>query len=141
MNVKKIIIPTITMVIIASSLMGCAAASQDELLNMVHNGEQIEIEVATPKDEFQGTEVTYDWTRLDQLKTQPELRKAIDDFMLITTFGENSKNGILYINLDGNQEGNNTLYNVFANNTFRLNYWDNEEASTKLAEFAAVLCR
>ena len=44
MTIKRIVIPTITMVIIASQLMGCAAVSQSELLQMINQGDAIEIE-------------------------------------------------------------------------------------------------
>ena len=69
MNVKRIIIPTITMVVIASQLMGCAAVSKSELLTLLEQGENIEIEVASPINEEQGEEQTLDWIQLDQLQT------------------------------------------------------------------------
>ena len=136
MNVKKLIIPTITMVIIASQLMGCAAVSQSELLRMINAGDQIEIEVAVPINQEDGEEVTVDWTRLDQLLSQPELRKEMDDIYKIIAQGD-SKNGVFYVNLEGNQEGNNTLFNVFANRTFRTSYWENESIQEVVAEASA----
>ena len=41
MRVKRFIIPTLTAVIIASQLMGCAAMTQSELLQAINNGDQI----------------------------------------------------------------------------------------------------
>lgn len=137
MKIKKFVIPTITMVIIASQLMGCAATSQSELLGMINNGDAIEIEVATPANQEQGVEQSLDWVQLDQLQTQPELRKEIDDIFKIAKFGENSKNGVFYIDLEGNQEGNNTLYNTFANSKFRSTYWENEEVKEQVATAAS----
>lgn len=136
MNVKKLIIPTITMVIIASQLMGCAAVSQSELLKMINAGDQIEIEVAVPINQEDGEEVTVEWTQLDQLTSQPELRKEMDDIFRIIQQGD-SKNGVFYVNLEGNQEGNNTLFNVFANRTFRSSYWENESIRDVVAEASA----
>lgn len=136
MSVKRIIVPTITMVIIASQLMGCAAMTSNELLDAINNGDQIEIEIAVPLNQEQGTEVSVDWTQLDQLTSQPELRKSMDDIFKILTM-ENSKNGVLYVNLEGKQEGNNTLYNVFSNSIFRSNYWGNEDVQEEVAKAVA----
>ena len=131
MRVKKLILPTLTMVIIASQLMGCAATSQSELLKMLDTGQQIEIEIATPISEEQGEEKTLDWIQLDQLATYDTFRKQLDDIMQITSFGNGSKNGICYINLDGQQEGNNTLYNAMMNRKFIANFLENDTATLK----------
>ena len=109
-----------------------ASVSESELLVMLKAGEQIEIEVITPQNIEQGEEVTINWTQLDQLTSQPELRKALDDTFKIINV-DNTKNGVLYVNLDGNQDGNNTLYNVFANSIFRNNYWNNESVQKEIA--------
>ena len=123
MNVKRFTIPTITLAIIASQLMGCAAVSQSELLQMINNAEEIEIEIATPINQEQGTEQQLDWIQLDQLKTHPELRALMDDlFKVMETNG--TKNGPMYVDLEGNQNGNNTLYNAFMNSKFRDYYND-----------------
>lgn len=137
MSVKRIVIPTITMIIIASQLLGCAAATQSEMLQMINNGDAIEIEIATPINQEEGTEITVEWTQLDQLTSQPTLRKSMDSIFKIVPFGENSKNGVFYVNLAGEQDGNNTLYNVFANAKFRDDYWNNVAIQSSLAEAAA----
>lgn len=128
------IIPMMTMVIIASQLMGCASASSKEFLALLDKGEAIEIEVALPESIEEGTEKAFEWVQLDQLSTYPEFRRAMDDALFITNFGDNSKNGILYVDLEGNHAGNNTLYNAFANNAFRENYWENEEVQKQVQE-------
>ena len=128
------IIPMMTMVIIASQLMGCASASSKEFLALLDKGEAIEIEVAVPESIEEGTEKAFEWVQLDQLSTYPEFRRAMDDALFITNFGDNSKNGILYVDLEGNHEGNNTLYNAFANNAFRESYWENEEVQKQVQE-------
>lgn len=117
MNIKKLIIPTLTMVIIASQLMGCAAASQSELLQMINNGEQIEIEIATPKTEEQGEESTLLWEELAYLTTNPDLRAEWDSILGITGAGD-SKNGIFYVDAEGNHDLNNTLKTVIHNQEF-----------------------
>lgn len=137
MSVKRIIVPTITMLIIASQLMGCSSVSQSEMLQMINQGDAIEIEVAVPLNQEQGTEKTVEWTQLDQLTSQPELRSSMENIFKIVAFGDNSKNGVLYVNLDGEQDGNNTLYNVFANNKFREGYWNNVAVQRELAQASA----
>ena len=134
LKIKKMIIPMMTMVIIASQLMGCASASSKEFLALLDKGEAIEIEVAVPESIEEGTEKAFEWVQLDQLSTYPEFRRAMDDALFITNFGDNSKNGILYVDLEGNHEGNNTLYNAFMNNAFRENYWENEEVQKQVQE-------
>lgn len=137
MSVKRIVIPTITMIIIASQLMGCAAATQSEMLQMINQGEAIEIEIAVPLNQEEGTEISVEWTQLDQLTSQPTLRKSMDGIFKIVPFGENSKNGIFYVNLAGEQDGNNTLYNVFANAKFRDDYWNKVSIQSVVAAAAA----
>lgn len=137
MSVKRIIVPTITMLIIASQLMGCSSVSQSEMLQMINQGDAIEIEVAVPLNQEQGTEKTVEWTQLDQLTSQPELRSSMENIFKIVAFGDNSKNGVFYVNLDGEQDGNNTLYNVFANNKFREGYWNNVAIQRELAQASA----
>lgn len=132
MNVKRIVIPTLTLAIIASQLMGCAALSKSELLTLLEQGDQIEIEVASPINQEQGEEQTLDWIQLDQLQTVPELRKQMDDIFKIVPVSD-TKNGVFYVDLDGNQNGNNTLYNTFMNSKFRT-YWEDEITLAKVAE-------
>lgn len=134
MRIKKIIVPTITMVIIASQLMGCAAASQSELLQMINQGDAIEIEVATPINEEQGEESSL-WEQLALLTTNPDLRKSWDDTLNITPT-DTGKNGILYVDAEGNNEPNNTLRVALHNREF-VKYLENESDTTKLAKASA----
>ena len=131
MTIKRIVIPTITMVIIASQLMGCAAVSQSELLQMINQGDAIEIEVATPINQEQGTESALDWQELASLSTNPDLRKSWDDILMITPT-DTGKNGVLYVNAEGNNEPNNTLRVALHNSEF-LKYLDSEADSLQLS--------
>ncbi|MBQ2886451.1 MAG: SH3 domain-containing protein [Alphaproteobacteria bacterium] len=134
MKIKRIVIPTLTMVIIASQLMGCQAATQDELLTMLNNGEAIEIEVAAPINEEQGETKQLEWIQLDKLDNYKDFRKEFEDTLKITPYGESSKMGVVYVNLEGKQEGNNTLYNAFMNRKFISTYWDNETTQEKVQD-------
>lgn len=131
MNIKRIVIPTITMVIIASQLMGCAAVSQSELLQMINQGDAIEIEVATPINQEQGTESALDWQELASLATNDTLRKSWDDILMIT-LTDTGKNGVLYVDAEGNNEPNNTLRVALHNSEF-LKYLDSEADSLQLS--------
>ena len=131
MTIKRIVIPTITMVIIASQLMGCAAVTQSELLQMINQGDAIEIEVATPINQEQGTESALDWQELASLTTNPDLRDSWDDILMITPT-DTGKNGVLYVNAEGNNEPNNTLRVALHNSEF-LKYLDSEADSLQLS--------
>lgn len=111
MKIKRLIIPTLTMAIIASQLMGCSALTQSELLKWINEGRQIEIDVATPVfyESKQGEESALVWVELAQLETNPALRGSWDDTLLITRT-DTGKNGILYVNAAGENEDNNTLF-------------------------------
>ncbi len=131
MTIKRIVIPTITMVIIASQLMGCAAVTQSELLQMINQGDAIEIEVATPINQEQGTESALDWQELASLSTNQALRDSWDDILMITST-DTGKNGVLYVNAEGNNEPNNTLRVALHNSEF-LKYLDSEADSLQLS--------
>lgn len=131
MTIKRIVIPTITMVIIASQLMGCAAVTQSELLQMINQGDAIEIEIATPINQEQGTESALDWQELASLSTNQALRDSWDDILMIT-LTDTGKNGVLYVNAEGNNEPNNTLRVALHNSEF-LKYLDSEADSLQLS--------
>ena len=134
MNVRKITIPTITLLIIASQLMGCASATQKEMLNMINNNQSITIEIATPISQEQGTEKAYEWQELASLTTYPEFRDVFDDTLNITTHGNAGKNGIVYVDLDGNHTNNSTLMYAFMNQKFLDNCWNNTDAMKTLID-------
>lgn len=132
MSVKKIVIPTLTVVIMMSQLLGCKAVSQSELLQMINNGDMIEIEVATPINQEQGEESTLSWEQLALLTTNPDLRKSWDDTLNITSFSD-GKNGVLYVNPTGENEPNNTLRVVLHNREF-IKFLEDNSTLSELAE-------
>ena len=136
MKIKKIVMPTITMLIIASQLMGCAAASSKEMLDMLNRQEAIVIEVAEPMSQEQGTEIQLDWTELASVTTYREFRDAFDDTLGITAHGETGKNGVVYVDLEGNHTNNSTLYYAFMNQKFRDNAWNNTDATRAIINAA-----
>jgi len=136
MSVKKLIIPTLTLVIIASQLCGCAATTQSELLTMLENGEAIEIEVASPAfaEAEQGEESAILWEELAALTTNETLRDSWDDALLITKT-DTGKNGILYVDAEGKNDNNNTLRVALHNREF-AKLFETEEGIATLSEGA-----
>lgn len=132
MSVKKIVIPTLTVVIMMSQLLGCKAVSQSELLQMINNGDMIEIEVAVPKNQEQGEEQSILWEQLALLTTNPDLRKEWDNTLNITSFS-NGKNGVLYVNPTGENEPNNTLRVALHNREF-IKFLEDNSTLSELAE-------
>lgn len=134
MRVKRFIIPTLTAVIIASQLMGCAAMTQSELLQAINNGDQIEIEVIEPDfvEDEQGQETALSWTELASLTTNADLRSGWDDTLGIIRTDE-GKNGVFYVNEAGDNENNNTLKVVMHNRAF-VQSLESEDSLTALAD-------
>ena len=117
MHVKRITVPTITMAIIASQLMGCGAMSQSELLKMINNGDTIEIEIAVPENYSEADESALAWIILASLTSQESMRAQWDDTLKITMTGD-GKDGCLYVDAQGNNENNNTLRVALHNKAF-----------------------
>ena len=74
MKIRRIVIPTLTLIIMASQFMGCAATTQEETLNMLHNNKEIEVEVADLDDEYTdtGTEGSSTTSKKDQANSRKE---------------------------------------------------------------------
>lgn len=130
MKIKKIIIPTLTVIMIASGLCACSSCSQSEALKMINNGEQIELEVATLEHEEKGTEADITWTELAKLDTYSDFRTAFENAMEITVNG-GLKEGVVYVDLEGKQTNNSTMYNAFMNSQF-ISKWNDETIQSQL---------
>lgn len=112
-----------------------ACGSQSELLQMINAGDEIEIEIASPRAEAeQGEATSILWEQLALLQTNPELRKAWDDTLSIT-MTDTGKNGMLYVDADGNNVNNNTLRVALHNREFQKAISD-EATSIELANGA-----
>ena len=141
MKVRKIFIPTITMIIVASQLFGCSAASQDDALNMLNKSDGIEIEVAdtdTDTSDNDQQQLRLAWTELGSLETNPDLRSAIDTIFKVS--GETgSKQGIIYETPDSSEgetytyDNNNTLDVAIHNYNFREQF---DASQTEIADAA-----
>ena len=134
MKIKRIVIPTITLIIMTSQLLGCSSVTSKEMLDMLERQEAIVIEVPEPISQEQGTEIPDSWVELASLDTYEDFRTSFDDVLNVSTFGIGGKNGCIYIDLDGNQTNNSTLYNAFMNEKFVENYWNNTDVNKKIIE-------
>lgn len=134
MKIKRIVIPTITLIIMTSQLLGCSSVTSKEMLDMLERQEAIVIEVPEPISQEQGTEIPDSWVELASLDTYEDFRTTFDDVLNVSTFGIGGKNGCIYIDLDGNQTNNSTLYNAFMNQKFVENYWNSTDVNKKIIE-------
>lgn len=139
MKIKRVILPTITMVIIASQLFGCASTTKQEAYDMMRETEQIELEYAVPDYDSNTEESKVEllpWLQLSSLETHPELRTAFEEYVGVTGTTGN-KEGTLYYNPETQQaEQNVTLYMATKNSAIS-SYFANIDAMTKFGEIAA----
>ena len=138
MKLKRVILPTITMVIIASQLFGCSSASKQEAYDMLQETEQIELEYAVPEyDTAEDSKVELlPWLQLASLETHPELRSAFEDLLGITSEDDGTKSGAVYTDENGDRNQNNTLFNALGNTNFTINYIRDSEQISKIEEIA-----
>lgn len=96
-----------------------SAASESELLQMLHNNQEIEIEVAIPDsvEEYQGEEKQIIWEELGKATVNEDLRSDWDDELKIFETAD-GKNGILFVDANGNHALNNTLQVALHNRAF-----------------------
>lgn len=128
MRIRKVVIPMISMVIMMSSIVGCSVATDKELLELINSGSSVTIELAEP--DYRETETAdraFEWVQLDKLRTHDKgFRQGFDEVFninIVTENGENGKNGVLFVDEEGNRNGNSTLYDAFRNKEFIDKYW------------------
>ena len=132
MKVKRVLIPVMTLVVIASQLTGCAGTTQQEAIDMANKNDSIEIEVAVPDEEgVQIAEVV--WVELGKLDTYPEFRAKIDDAFGIKK-DELGKSGCMYVNALGEVTDNSTLRFAFNRPVFTRVLFENEGSIAKWME-------
>ncbi|SDW68437.1 hypothetical protein SAMN05216391_11448 [Lachnospiraceae bacterium KHCPX20] len=136
MRFKKLILPTLTVVMIASMIQGCAATSSKGMLNMTDNSKSIELTISEPKSIENGEDEAFDWVELGSLDDAETLRSAWDK-VLGTSGSVGNKQGTLYATPDGKNDNNNTLHVVLHNNAFYRTLSDtSSDTYKKLAEAA-----
>lgn len=142
MKIKRVIIPTITMVVLASQLFGCSSASKQEAYDMLQQSTEIEIEYAVPETVDQEQIASLDWIELGSLTTYSSLRAEWDDILGVTGTTGN-KEGIFYMGYSGptqdsylaqviqfqafvNEASNESTYNALVD-AVRNNFTDSDD--------------
>jgi uncharacterized membrane protein YgcG len=144
MVIKRIVLNALMAAILASQILGCSAVGSKELLDMINRGEQIVIEISEPSYEVvvKGKEIRQiDWVQLDQLKTFREFRLEFDKIFninIVTEQGVNGKSGVLYVDENGNRNGNSSLRYAFRNKQFITKYWNKEEVKSQIIKIAPM---
>lgn len=137
MKVKRIVVPTLTLILIASQLFGVTACGKDDMRRMSQESSQIEIEYAVPDyDTAEDSKVELlPWLQLASLETHPELRDSLDKLLNIT--GETgNKEGILYYNPATQEADQNATYYMATQNPEIAGYLMNDESMLKFGELA-----
>ncbi|MEM4385389.1 MAG: hypothetical protein QXD03_02440 [Candidatus Anstonellales archaeon] len=140
MKLKKVIVPAITCIVLASQLVGCAVVNSNEMLDMIDTGKEVVIELHQPSYEVSikgEKERKIEWIQLDQLTTFREFRQDFDTLFNINIVREgvySGKSGCLYVDQDGDRNGNSTLMNAFRNKVFIEKYWNKAEVRSKMSE-------
>lgn len=138
MKIKRVILPTITMVIIASQLFGCASTTKQEAYDMMRETEQIELEYAVPDYDSNAEESKVEllpWLQLSSLETHPELRTAFEEYVGVTGTTGN-KEGTLYYNPKTQEADQNVTLYMATKNSAISGYFANIDAMTKFGEIA-----
>ena len=129
---KKLILPTLTVLMLTSQLTGCSTTNAAETMNMLKANETIEINIPEPENIEEGKEISYNWIELAYLDSYESLRNTMDDSLYIIKMADNGKNGVIYVTEDGNHSNNTTLQDAFNNKKFINNYWNNKETNQRI---------
>lgn len=127
----KLIIGTIATLSIMSCLTGCGLKSEMKTAMANNQSIKLSVEGEVPDDNEPIT-----WVELDQLNTFPEIRNTWEDKLQVIIFDNGSKNGMVYVDTQGNWAGNNVIFNVFQNKVFVKENWAEARLKSELADKA-----
>ena len=131
MKIKRVIIPTLTMVMLSSMLFGCALATKQDTYNMLQESTEIELEYAE-LDTVDNKEISsLDWIELGNLTTYSDLRASWDKIVGVTGTTGN-KTGMFYKNWEGPTQDN-YLTEVILSTEF-VDFVSNEDNYNKLVD-------
>ena len=133
MKINKVLISAVAFILAVCQLTGCAGTTQDEMSSLVNSEPTIEMEVPvlsgeTSEVETSEVEIIEEqakelvWTYLARMSTYSDVRKEVNSALEIV-----DNTGSIYVDLEGNHELNNTLYNALRNDTFVNKQLNNEE--------------
>lgn len=126
----------LTVFIITSQLVGCTSMSKDELKASLDTGQMIQVEVMMPDgyEEVTRQKEGIDWVQLDKQVSYDYMRSSWDDTLKIIPYGQDSKNGVFYMDESGKQTGNSVMRTAFRNKVFMTKYWGDASIKASLAE-------
>lgn len=136
MKVKKILLPVITVIILTSQLAGCATVTSNEMLELLENGNDVEISISVPayNTDTLGIEqqTVQDRIQLDRLQTYTidGFRQEFDSIFNIRELeltNSTSKLGCIYINAAGFHEGNTVLMDSLRNQVWVETYFKQKQ--------------
>ena len=128
---KKAIAVGLLFTLGVTTLTGCSSLKK-EMQEASANNIDIKLTVEGETNTKERNKI--EWTELDQLTTHKSLRKEWDEATKIVKFDMGSKNGVMFVDLEGNWAGNNTLYNVFQNKEFVKEYWEDSNIRSSVAQ-------
>lgn len=131
MKIKRVIIPTLTMVMLSSMLFGCASATKQDTYNMLQESTEIELEYADLETVDDKGISSLDWIELGSLTTYKDLRASWDNILGITG-STGAKSGMLYKNWQGETQDN-YLSEVILSTEF-VDFVSNEDNYNKLVD-------
>lgn len=140
MKIKRVIIPTLTMVMISSMLFGVTACGKKDTYNMLQESTEIELEYAVPDYDSNTEESKVEllpWLQLSSLETHPELRKAFEELLGVTVSEDGAKTGIIYTDETGKANQNNTLFNALGSTNLFIDTIRDTEKSEKIESIAS----
>lgn len=128
---------------VTTGLSGCASVPSNVMLDMLNNGQDIEITMAIPDYEISTTGELQALSdiQLDQLQTYIDgnFRQDFDTLFGIKPIALSnfdSKSGCIYVDKSGIQEGNTSFMDSLRNKVFMETYLGKSEIQSKLAELA-----
>lgn len=137
MNFKKLA-GVLVLMMAVTTLSGCDNGKTKEVMEeAMANKVDIKITEANAVSVNDRQKMT--WVQLDKQTAFNEMRELMDDELKIVKFDNGSKNGVIYIDPQGNWTGNSTLYYAFQNKEFVQSYWQNRAFTGKISEKAETL--
>jgi len=131
---KKKIITLVLVVMAFVNIVGCTSKKED-LAKSIDKRVLVEVAPVVPQEAKPATIAEdEDGLRVEvgKLETHREARIDMDDALLVTRNDKNGKNGVIYVDLEGNQTDNTTLLYAFSNKKFVEKYWNNSDVEQLL---------
>ena len=133
-SMKKKIITLVLVVMAFVNIVGCTSKKED-LAKSIDKRVLVEVAPVVPQEAKPATIAEdEDGLRVEvgKLETHREARIDMDDALLVTRNDKNGKNGVIYVDLEGNQTDNTTLLYAFSNKKFVEKYWNNSDVEQLL---------